>query len=74
MQITPGHVIGDFNEIYYEPNEFIDRYLNYIKEIPEEYPNSIPLWYNQPEYVEVWAEKDAMVNTFQSILKERMLK
>ncbi len=68
------HVIGDFNEIFYEPNEFIDRYLNHIKIIPEEYPNTIPLWYNQSEYVEVWTEKDAMVGTFQSILKGKDVK
>src|SRR5215208_4766574 len=37
-------VVGDFNEVYYEPNEFIDLYLNYIKNLPEEYANFIPLW------------------------------
>lgn len=31
----------------------------------------IPLWHNQPEYVEVWIEKDAMSNILQSILKEK---
>ena len=68
------NVLGNFNEIYYEPNEFIDRSLNIIKNIPVEYPNFIPLWYNQPEYVEVWVEKDAMSNILQSILKGKDVK
>lgn len=68
------HVVGDFNEVYYEPNEFIDQHLNYIKNLPKEYANFIPRWYNQPEYVEVWTEKDAMVGNFQSILQEKNVK
>jgi hypothetical protein len=68
------HIVGDFNEVYYKPNEFIDSYLNYIKDIPEEYSNYVPRWYKQPEYVEVWTEKDAMVGTFQSILQEKHVK
>lgn len=68
------HVVGDFNEVYYEPNEFIDLDINSIKNIPEEYSNFIPRWYKQPEYVEVWTEKDAMVGNFQSILQEMDVK
>ena len=36
-------VVENFNEIYYEPSEFIDNSLNIIKNIPEEYANFIPL-------------------------------
>ena len=25
------HVVGDFNEVYYDPNDFIDLHLNNIK-------------------------------------------
>ena len=28
----------------------------------------IPLWYNQPNYVEVWLEKDAMAGILASLL------
>ena len=51
-------VIENFNEIYYTPSEYIDIVLRHIKNIPNEYLNSIPVWHNQPEYVEVWIEKD----------------
>jgi hypothetical protein len=68
------HVVGDFNEVYYEPNKIIDLDLNYIKNIPEEYSNYVPRWYKQSEYVEVWTEKDAMVGNFQSILQEKDVK
>ncbi len=63
------NVIGNFNETFFEPNDYIDRSLNVIKNIPGEYQNFIPRWHNQPEYVEVWSEKDAMSDIFQSILK-----
>lgn len=68
------NVVGNFNEIYFEPTEYIDRNLNIIKNIPKEYANFIPLWYNQPEYVEVWIEKDAMSSILQSILKGKDVK
>jgi hypothetical protein len=63
------NVIGNFNETFFEPNDYINRSLSVIKNIPEEYLNFIPRWHNQPEYVEVWSEKDAMSDIFQSILK-----
>ena len=62
-------VIEDFNEIYYSPSEYIDGYLTPLKNISENYLNLIPIWHNQPEYVEVWIEKDAMVSSLASILK-----
>ena len=63
------NVIGNFNETFFEPNDYINRSLSVIKNIPEGYQNFIPRWHNQPEYVEVWSEKDAMSDIFQSILK-----
>ena len=59
----------NFNEIYCTPSGYIDRYLRHIKDISKEYLNFIPIWHNQPEYVEVWIEKDAMVSSLASILE-----
>ena len=55
--------------LYREPNEYIDRKLSIIKNIPKDYLNFIPRWHNQPEYVEIWVEKDAMSDILQSILE-----
>ena len=35
--------------------------------ISKNYPLQIPKWYNQPHYVEVWIEKDALRGTFRKI-------
>ena len=37
----------------------------------KEYADSVPRWYKQPNYVEVWIEKAAMAKTFNAILKDR---
>jgi hypothetical protein len=61
--------VGNFNEIFVDPIDYIGRTLSVIKNIPEAYQNFIPRWHKQLEYVEVWSEKDAMSDIFQSILK-----
>jgi len=64
-------VIGDFNEKYIEPDAYIDQRLKSIKDIPISYNDIIPLWHNQPEYVEVWVEKEAMTSILKSLLKDK---
>ena len=62
-------VIGSFNEIYWTPQELINARTDYLKDTVEDYTEYIPRWHNQPSYVEIWIEKDAMVGTFLSILE-----
>jgi hypothetical protein len=38
------------------------------------YVSTTPRWHDQPQYVEVWVEKDAMAGTFQSILEGRQVR
>ena len=54
---------ADFKNYYFTPEEFIDA--------PDDYPDFIPKWHNQDHYVQVWVEKDAMVGTFFSLLRDR---
>jgi Protein of unknown function C-terminus (DUF2399) len=57
----------DIDDIYETPEQFFDRGTKYfVKEISENY--TIPRWHNQPNYVEVWVEKDAMAGTLNSII------
>ena len=55
--------------MYLTPQALIDSRINRLQKTDEDYTDYIPRWYNQPKYVEVWLEKDAMVGTFQSILR-----
>jgi hypothetical protein len=62
-------VVGSFDEDYYTPNDVIDFRIENLLNTVQDYTQFIPRWHNQPDYVEVWIEKDAMVGTFQSILE-----
>jgi hypothetical protein len=65
------HTIKDFNSEYKTIDKIISNRLEELKELPEDYPDYIPRWYKQPEYVELWNEKEAMAGTFQSLLEDR---
>jgi hypothetical protein len=57
----------DIDDIYETPEQFFDRGARYfVYDISENY--AIPRWHNQPNYVEVWVEKDAMAGTLNSII------
>jgi hypothetical protein len=42
--------------------------IDYLKDAVEDFHKHIPLWLNQPKYVEVWVEKNAMASVIYSIL------
>ena len=61
-----------------EPREYetIKDYVSFLVKAlergPEVYNESfLPMWHDQPNYVEVWVEKDALVGTFESVLKDK---
>jgi hypothetical protein len=62
-------VIEDFNETYWTPQQLIDARIGLLRRTEFDYIDYVPRWYNQPHYVEVWIEKDAMAAVFQTILK-----
>jgi hypothetical protein len=61
--------IQDFNDEYKTPVEYIKEKLDFIGDLSSQYEKLIPKWHNQPYYIELWTEKNAMVGTFRSILK-----
>jgi 5S rRNA maturation endonuclease (ribonuclease M5) len=63
--------IIDIDDDFRRPKEYVEAGISYLDNAPKGYYDSIPRWYNQPHYVEVWIEKDAMTGTFISILKDR---
>jgi hypothetical protein len=60
--------IIDINDDYETPFSYIQRGINYIADACQRY--TIPRWYKQPNYVEVWLEKDAVVSMFYAILRK----
>ena len=62
--------IIDINDKYYTLEEQIDFLMFRITHLPEDFKDTIPKWLGQPNYVEVWIEKDALTGTIHSILKD----
>jgi hypothetical protein len=61
--------IADVDDEYLSPEQTVDNYLEMLQNLPENY-TGLPRWYNQPDYVEIWIEKNAMVSEFESIIDE----
>jgi hypothetical protein len=62
--------VKDFNDEYETPEQHIEKELDFLGGLPDKYNTLIPKWHEQPYYVELWTEKNAMVGTFKSILKD----
>ncbi len=61
-------IIQDFDDRYFTVDEMIDNGLKFLKNIPHNYKDNIPTWHKQPNYVEVWLEKDAMTGVLASLI------
>ena len=57
--------IIDIDDVYQTAKDFISDGMKYFTEFGN---YKVPRWYKQPHYVEVWAEKDAMAGTLNSII------
>jgi hypothetical protein len=56
----------DFEE-YRSPQQYLQVGIDFLKEASQNY--TVPRWYKQPHYVEVWIEKHALADTFSFFLK-----
>jgi hypothetical protein len=66
---TRGFVMNFIDE-YETPQQHIKKKLDFLADLPDKYDKLMPKWHKQPYYVELWTEKNAMVGTFRSILKD----
>jgi hypothetical protein len=66
-------IIQGFNDVYESPEDYVEVGIFHLANASNIYHETIPRWYGQPEYVEVWTEKDASVGTFRSILGNRQV-
>jgi hypothetical protein len=62
-------VLSDFIEEYKTPEQFVQLHIDLLKNASENH--TVPRWYKQPHYVEVWIEKQALADTFSSFLRGR---
>lgn len=78
--ISKWESISEYLDVYHSPHpdfapdatEEAEQMLTYIKKQCYETPSyRLGRWYNQPEYVEVWIEKDALASTFNSFLRKQ---
>jgi hypothetical protein len=80
INLVPWYMISDqsrflFNDDiseYETPEEYVQLGIDYLKSAHEKY--TIPRWYGQPNYVELWLEKKAAVGTIMNFLKGREIR
>ncbi len=65
-------VLCNFNDVYESPEQYIQRGINHIKNADSRY--KVPRWYKQKHYVELWIEKQALADTFESLLEDRQVR
>lgn len=61
--------VVEIDDIYESPEEYVERLAGYLEDASTDYSNSIPRWHKQPNYVEVWTEKNAQIGILRSILR-----
>lgn len=64
-------VLEDFVEEYRSPEQYVQSCIDFVRSASANYRYTIPRWYRQRNYVEVWIEKQALADTFSSFLKGR---
>lgn len=65
-------ILGNYDDRYKTPEQYIQLGIDFLKRASTNY--TIPRWYNQQHYVEIWIEKLALADTFHSFLKDRQVK
>ena len=64
--VDESREIINIDDQYLEPGEEIMQLLEWLNKLPDKYINSIPRWHNQPKYIEIGIEKNAMAGVFSS--------
>lgn len=67
---------GGEDSYYDEPEDVFESAKESYESAEETFKNSygyfdLPYWWNQPKYVEVWLEKDALAGLFQQVTNRR---
>lgn len=58
----------------WKPERYISEWVNNLRVLPSVYAEQLlPMWINQPHYIEIWTEKSAMVGTFREVIGNRQV-
>ena len=60
-------IIKGFYDDYLPHSEYVELGINHLENATEDY--KIPIWYEQPHYIEIWLEKNAAVGFYKSIVE-----
>lgn len=74
--IDERHPIVDINDVYLGPQAWIEHYTGKLRNLSETYHKNdkgFPKWAGQPNYVELWTEKQAMVKHLNHIVTKENL-
>ena len=72
--IDERHHMVDIQDAYISPEEWIQYYIDKLRDIEEKYHDEgeedyrFPRWYKQENYVEIWTEKEAMTKEFNNVV------
>jgi hypothetical protein len=65
-------VVCNFDDTYESPEQYVQRGIDHIKNADSQF--KVPRWHNQKHYVEIWIEKQALADTFESFLEDRQVR
>lgn len=70
-----GRIIKGNVPTFQEPQDYIDSYLDFIRDIPTNYfKYKVPRWHNQSKYLELWIEKLALADTVEQFTGNRQVR
>jgi hypothetical protein len=62
-------IVKNFNDGERSLEDYINGGIAYFRKLPNEVKTTVPRWLDQPNYVEVWVEKDTMTASVELALK-----
>jgi hypothetical protein len=62
-------IVKNFNDGERSLEDYINGGIAYFRKLPNEFKTTVPRWLDQPNYVEVWVEKDTMTASVELALK-----
>lgn len=74
--VDERHPIVNINDVYYAPKAWTREYINKLRNLSNDYHKNdggFPRWVGQPNYVEIWTEKQAMVTHLNHIVRKENL-
>ncbi len=70
-----GRVVKGQVPKFMEVEQLIEAYANTLRDLPQTYfRDRVPIWKNQPVYIEIWIEKLALADTIVNFVGDRQVR